>query len=1073
MLVEGMIPVSGYSLIAPGASELFVKLKRLGANWHSKRRVWEVPEEKLSIALSLSPKLKAEKPLEAPAEAPKLASKPPEAAKPASPPAKPKEAPAEAPKQPEAPREAPKPVITPKPAEVVPPAKPAGAEDTDELKVSGPGIDLLKHTWEMMGRRGAPTEINDYGFAKGHFDLYQNMSMHPDFHSDEIPMKMVKRMLDVLGHYRRTQLADTWGKLVEMVKADVKAAQENRGVKQQEHGDNKVFVYNAEPRRFNRIKVHISSLDLSLKRKVNKLMDDYFTSKKLPMDTDNYGATNYSKKRWQNFQKDDQEIDVYWVSPNVLPPILELFKAEGYEVAYQDDAHLSDAPGRPKLKVVGQEDTKYGRKLVVTYDLDFDESMKLRQELIGANLWPRGLVYMGKDARGASKYGLSMQPTELIARVIEILKKYVDTAELDQELAKMRGAAPSTPAPEAAKGTLRLGLVDRGGNKMSIKTPYAEEKVRAMIKQIITYTFPESSFNWDAKTWDVEGNFQQYSLFKKLLERYKWDTDNLEQIIEAKIKAGGLKSEALEGEVPTEFEGKIDNELGESDFELNPLQKEGVAFLHHRRSAILGDETGFGKTVQLVSAAEMKMKENGYKGDTLIIVPKQGGTTVNQWEETVLKVIGEKNKGLISRNPLEPRRWTILWYEMFSIPAKMKAKKDAIIGALKNHNFQIVIMDELHKVKKAEAAKTQNILEVIEKIPIHWGASATISSNWPIDVRQQLAMIGHHLGRISEGKFKREFAGMVPKGYNGAYVPGDIEDQIKAAENLNKWLHLTGMYVRRSKEDVRDMPGLSVTQKDATFDYNDYQNRMAAHVNRLKDPELVISILNAAREEIAVSKVPATVQKVAELVKQGRKVVVFTAFLQAGYLLKEQLRAAVKQINPDWDILTYTSDTHKKDRAMAKSNFTNNPKFRVILMSIKMGGTGIDFPNAAQNMVINDYDWTPEQAEQSEGRIYRINTEKPVTIEYMIAPGTIDEALFTKVQQKRELASIIQKYRKDYQEDHEPEKALEKIIMYRKQLEELNAEIKRLRVEAARMFNPKAHENLSYEDDSYFDCTLL
>lgn len=1042
--MEGMVTVSGYSLIAPDAQELFVRLKRLGANWHTKRRIWEVPEEKLAIALSLSPSLKAETPPGMPIEAPKPAFKPPEATKPPEAQAKPKEAPP-APKSPE-----------------VPPAKTGEVANLDNFKVSGPGIDLLKASWEMMGQRGAPIEINDYGFAKGHFDLYKNMSLHPDFHSKELPIKTVKRMLDVLGYYRKTQMADRWDKLVEMVKADVKKAQQGQGVNQQEHGDKKVYVYNAEPRQFKRLKVHIPSFDLSLKRKVNKLMDDYFTAKKMPMDMDKFsGQPSYSTKRWQNFQNDKSQLDIYWVSPNVLPGILELFKAEGYEVAYQDDAHLSEAPGRPKLKVLGQEDTKYGRKLLVSYDLDFSENVKLREELQSANLWRRGIEYMGKDQRGISKYGLSIQPTEILARVTEILRKYVDTAELDQELQKLRGVVPTAEA-EPTKGVLRLGLTDLDGNKMSIKIPFLEEKARVIIKQVVTYTFPESSFNWDSRAWDVLGDYQQYSLFKKLLDRYKWDTTKLEQIIEAKVKAGGLKKEALEGEISDGFEDKIEANLPESDFDLNSLQKEGVAFLHHRRSAILGDETGFGKTVQLVSAAEIKMKEAGYKGDTLIIVPKQGGTTVKQWEETIIRVVGEKNKNLISVNPLEPRRWTILWYEMFSIPGKMKEKRDAIVESLKRHNFLIVIMDELHKVKKAEATKTQNILEVIEKIPIHWGASATISSNWPIDVRQQLAMVGHHLGRIGEGKFKSEFAGMVPKGYNKSYIPGDIEDQIRAAENLNKWLHLTGLYVRRSKEDVRDMPGLSVTQKDATFDYNDYQNRMTTHINRLKDPELVISILNAAREEIAVSKVPATVAKVTDLIKQGRKVVVFTAFLQAGYLLKEQLRAMVKHLNPDWDILTYTSDTQKAERGMAKSRFTNDPKYRVILMSIKMGGTGIDFPNAAQNMVINDYDWTPEQAEQSEGRIYRINTEKPVTIEYMIAPGTIDEALFTKVQQKRELASIIQKYRKDYQEDKEPEKALDKIIMYRKQLEELNTEIKRLRVEAARMFNSKAHESVEY-----------
>ena len=62
--------------------------------------------------------------------------------------------------------------------------------------------------------------------------------------------------------------------------------------------------------------------------------------------------------------------------------------------------------------------------------------------------------------------------------------------------------------------------------------------------------------------------------------------------------------------------------------------------------------------------------------------------------------------------------------------------------------------------------------------------------------------------------------------------------------------------------------------------------------------------------------------------------------------------------------------------------------------------------NAAQNMVINDFDWTPESAEQSEGRIYRINTNHPVNIDYTIAHG-IDSKLFEKVQPMLELQADL------------------------------------------------------------------
>jgi SNF2 family DNA or RNA helicase len=80
-------------------------------------------------------------------------------------------------------------------------------------------------------------------------------------------------------------------------------------------------------------------------------------------------------------------------------------------------------------------------------------------------------------------------------------------------------------------------------------------------------------------------------------------------------------------------------------------------------------------------------------------------------------------------------------------------------------------------------------------------------------------------------------------------------------------------------------------------------------------------------------------------------------------------------------------------------------------MSIKVGGTGVDFPNVANEMIVNDYDWTPEQAEQSEGRLYRISSEQDVNVHYMISNDTIDQEIFDIVQQKRKIAELVQKWR--------------------------------------------------------------
>ena len=444
-------------------------------------------------------------------------------------------------------------------------------------------------------------------------------------------------------------------------------------------------------------------------------------------------------------------------------------------------------------------------------------------------------------------------------------------------------------------------------------------------------------------------------------------------------------------------------------------------------------------TVQLISAAALRMQ--GKPSPTLIITLK---ATQQQWVNEIINVMGEGEKSNITTDPLSPKKWTVVYYDNFSIGKKV----DNYVESLASANFGIVIFDELHKVKHSTSKRSQNVAKVVENIPTRWGASATVSSNKPMDVRNQLVMTGHHLGKISEGKFKRDFAGMEPSGYKGAYQQGEDDDsQIKAAERLNRWLNLSGVYVRRAKSDVRDMPNLTVGDQTTPVDQAKFQQHYTAKVNAYKEPNLPISKLIAARETVAHLKTDQTTKKVLDIVASGEgqppaasKVVVFTNFVESGKQLVEKINAGLRQLNPSYYALTYLSETKKAERANVKSRFTTDPNAKALIMSMRMGGTGIDFPNASQHMVINDFDWTPEAAEQSEGRIYRINTNHPVNIEYMVSEG-IDKKLFNLVQKKRKLASIIQAYRKEYHEaEHSPE-ALEKLVTAQKQMKQIDHEM--------------------------------
>lgn len=465
-------------------------------------------------------------------------------------------------------------------------------------------------------------------------------------------------------------------------------------------------------------------------------------------------------------------------------------------------------------------------------------------------------------------------------------------------------------------------------------------------------------------------------------------------------------------------------------------------------------------TVQMVSAAEIKMQDLGDSSKTLIITLK---AVQNQWKEEIQNVVGKDAR--ISTDGTNPAKWTVLYYDNFSSGKNLQN----VINTTMNAGYSIVIFDELHKLKHEGAKRSQNIFESTKRIPYKWGASATISSNRPFDVKNQLTMIGHPLGEIPEGKFKKEFAGMVPEGYRGSYVDGSFEDRIRAAEKLNKWLNLSGVYVRRTKEELRKMPDLNIEAHEQNIDESEFYRKLRDKIKDYSNPDLRISELIASRAVLAELKVDSTVNKAFEIIKSNldkpdnnhaaSKVVIFTNFVEPGAHIYERLSSKLQQLDPNFKVLTYLSLTKKEERNKVKEIFSKDPNVKALVMSMKMGGTGISFPNASQNMIINDFDWTPESAEQSEGRIYRINTDHPVNITYTVAEG-LDKDLFIIVQRKRKIAELIQKYRKEYQNSEVDEESIKKIIDAQKKMQEIDEEINALiRKAVAKASN----ENVSFK----------
>lgn len=994
-------------------------------------------------------------------------------------------------------------------------------ESNQPIIIKGPAVNALKSTFSNMLGLGAPVEMDDVGFNQIDFPRARAIYGSPEFQDDGLTLATIRLMLAILNTYKNTQLPN-YKELKMNVEAEVakQMPSEPEGGEQavKPTGENASLTVFRNQTSYEKLKIQTTEInDKSIIMAINKIVNKKLEAEGAEKEYNDWGTLDFHwKSKIKYYSKDKENPFIIWVHESILNDILEVYKKKGYEINFVGQAQAASKPtnttepsgsNRVKARVLGVENTQWGKKLAFTHDLPYTQWNEIRLQLEKEKLWKSSIGFV-KDENGKPKYMLSLDQ-EGIKKVLEIMNSKIDTSEISNFILKMMTGITQDNIDSKPENIEKdyIGFVDvQNTNKIKIKfNRYIEASEFKHIKEMIVYTFPEThEYDAAGKVWILGGDYQQFALLGRLLKNYGYKVDDLRNVLKEKIKRNELKKEVIEGDVAEEqwsvvekttedivksfndeehakqflnglpnkqnykiehmphFQAMI-NELlpnKSAEIELYDAQKEGIEFLFHRKRAILGDETGLGKTLQLISAAEIKMQESDYERPTLILAIND--VTTNQWAEEIVKIIGAENKNLISTDCNNPKRWTVLNYNLFSYK-KLGMEDDnaekGCVSKLVNAKFGIVIFDELHKIKSDKTKRWQRLTKIIDNIPVRWGATATISANDAMDVKNQLLIINHHLGKLADGKFKRDFAGMELKDtpVGKRYQKGSEESRLEAAERLNKWLHLTGVYLRRKKSDVREMPNLSIDRQDVGIDVSAYLNKVNQRITKYaetakakgKSESLAehLKDMIAQRTELATAKVPETLRITTDLVKKGKRVIVFTAFKESAELLKDGLSKIIPQINSNYKMLTYISSTSKDERSVVKKRFNSEEQYRVLLMSLKMGSTGIDFPNAASEMVINDYDWTPEQAEQSEGRIYRINTNQDININYVIAKNTYDEELYEIVQIKRRVAQEIQKQREEYRKEKDLKKAesmLKSIVGLQKKLIAADEKIKEI-----------------------------
>lgn len=436
---------------------------------------------------------------------------------------------------------------------------------------------------------------------------------------------------------------------------------------------------------------------------------------------------------------------------------------------------------------------------------------------------------------------------------------------------------------------------------------------------------------------------------------------------------------------------------------LRDYQHRGLDWLQFLRKSrfggILADDMGLGKTIQTLAHLQLEKEEGRLTRASLIVAPT---SLVGNWFEEAKRFTPDLN--ILMFHGAERHVDNFDEYDVIvSTYGLIQRDKSRFI----DYNFYYLILDEAQSIKNARA-KTTLIIQQIK------ASYRLCLSGTPLENHLgELWSLFHFLmpGLLGDAKqFRQYFKTPIEKN-------NDTERRALLAKRVRPFM------LRRTKNQVaQELPAktemklsieLSGTQRDL---YEAIRMSMEKKVRdaiarhgmgkshivlldallKLRqvccDPRL-LSIPEANIAHGNSAKMDALMELLANLMAEKRRVLIFSQFTSMLKLIEEQL------ISNQYDYLKLTGQTQHRQQLVNHFQAGQAPIF---LISLKAGGTGLNLTKA-DTVIHYDPWWNPAAEDQATDRSHRIGQENPVFVYKLITMGTVEEAILTMQDKKRQL----------------------------------------------------------------------
>ncbi|KAG2215044.1 hypothetical protein INT46_008278 [Mucor plumbeus] len=463
------------------------------------------------------------------------------------------------------------------------------------------------------------------------------------------------------------------------------------------------------------------------------------------------------------------------------------------------------------------------------------------------------------------------------------------------------------------------------------------------------------------------------------------------------------------------------------DVELRDHQIEGVNRMIHleksQRGGILADDMGLGKTIQTLTVILRRQPLQAIHACTLVIVPSRA--LGDQWADEIRSkttygslpyfIYQDENVALIDHESHKVRARTMLANAVTTLKGKFK-------WCLSGTPFQNDITElypifeflgiDLDPKRKAEEEYVTDVLKshMIRRTKAILHKELTILPRQEQRFTLEFSLPERALYEYLERLLYHQIELMRSKGDRNHHV-------VSAAILYLRLKQVCGhhMILMDKFPDLIPMADAGIDDEIAAAMSEGEVQRERNYWDEATEYEQAMEIIASYHDQYGNLQDPIDSSQLQKLkfIKHSTKATWLVAFLKK--LLSADPTDKIVVVSQFVDVIikiaelltttkipfaTYHGSMSNYSRKVSLQKFNHDPRFRVMIMSLKAGGVGLNLQRA-NHMIILDRWWNPATMDQAVARIHRMNQLKETYIHTVVIKDTIEESLMDNILDKK------------------------------------------------------------------------